>query len=878
MLTFPGAARDARGSVLYDVVGAPTEVIHSGRSEVTGSVNLIVRGSGNVTGTSTGGATQIGLLYSNPPMEIDNIEGSGIRLSFSAGFAAAAPTIVEISNIAIGAHCAGLLTINLLAGAVPVAGDFIRIEGVRGRISRSVAIVPGSDLFVDLQSVNDPAANGFFPDRVRVVKSFDGLNVHVTSTPTQFNIHIEEGFSRAFVDLDASNDGFNSNDRTDSGGNLLGSPTNSTLIVTRMDGLPDGVSGILWPDASSVSETGSVLMLIESNFLGDHGTATYSFESINQVGASDLVVESFVISPGLTFGGGRTNLDDLVATATLGPEATDGASCAPPSGTPARPRFREAFELLITRLSPSTIVKGSSALTLTVHGAGFVPTSAVRWREQSRSTTFSSFSKLTATILESDLEKAGVAPITVRNDVFGDSTSNELIFTISDPALTLFFPQIVSTEASETALDLSEFTAFGLANLSGGIANLTLMARDARGMQIAGDRITNPAFLSLAAGEQAPLIDNEIFGPGFSKQNSVGWVRLESNNDQVVGFFLSFNASLEALDGADVSSDTLTSFVLPEIHRDGFTRIHVANPNDTPAKVSLSLLRADGAPRVTAVDRVIDPDGVLIGPIEEFFPGTAMLESDYLRATADVGVVPIEYFGEAHGDPAALNGQNALIGATTVYSPQYAVGGAWQSVVTVINLSSLGGTVTLKFISNDGVQIGDAQTRILAPRGKLHVTDQDFFVPAEETLREGYLTITSQAIQLAGNVVFGGRGGESFSAALPLVSTLRSRIVFTQVASDDTYYTGIAILNPNDDPASAVIQVFDRNGVVLGSKIVVIPSRRRVSLLLTEIFPELAGVQLRSGYIKMTVNRNVASFALFGSDGVLSAIPAQALR
>ncbi len=809
-------------------------------------------------------------------MEIDNIEGSGIRLSFSAGFAAAAPTIVEIGNIAIGAHCAGLLTINLLAGAVPVDGDFIRIEGVRGRISRSVAIVPGSDLFVDLQSVNDPTANGFFPDRVRVVKSFDGLNVHLTSTATQFNIHIEEGFARAFVDLDANNDGFNSNDRTDSGGNLLGSPTGSTLIVARMDGLPDGVSGVLWPDASSVSETGSVLMLMESDFLGDHATATYSFESSNQVSASDLAVESFVISPGLTFGGGRTNLDDLVATATLGPQATDVAACTPPSGTPSRPRFREAFELLITRLSPSTIVKGSSELTLTVHGAGFVPTSAVRWKEQSRSTTFSSFSKLSATILESDVEKAGVAPITVRNDVFGGSTSNELIFTIGDPALTLFFPQIVSTEASETALDLSEFTAFGLANLSGGIANLTLMARDAKGMQIAGEQITNPAFLSLAAGEQAPLIDNQIFGSGFSKQNSVGWVRLESNNDQVVGFFLSFNASLESLDGADVSPDTLTSFVLPEIHN-GFTRIHVANPNDIPAKVSLNLLRADGAPRVTAVDRVIDPDGVLIGSIEEFFPGTATLESDYLRATADVGVVPIEYFGEAHGDPAALNGQNALVGATTVYSPQYAVGGAWQSVVTVINLSPLGGTVMLKFISNDGIQIGDAQTRILAPRGKLHVTEQDFFVPAEETLREGYLTITSQGIQLAGNVVFGARRGESFSAALPLVSTLRSRIVFSQVASDDTYYTGIAILNPNDDNASAVIQVFDRNGVVLGSKIVVIPSKRRVSLLLIEIFPELAGMQLRSGYVKMTVNRNVASFALFGSDGVLSAIPAQAL-
>src|SRR5437867_3108109 len=81
----------AQGAVRYDVVGSPTEVINTGRSEVTGSINLIVRGTGNVTGTSTGGSAQIGMLYASPAMQIDNTTESGIRLVFSWRFLVASP-------------------------------------------------------------------------------------------------------------------------------------------------------------------------------------------------------------------------------------------------------------------------------------------------------------------------------------------------------------------------------------------------------------------------------------------------------------------------------------------------------------------------------------------------------------------------------------------------------------------------------------------------------------------------------------------------------------------------------------------------------------------------------------------------------------------
>ena len=131
---------------------------------------------------------------------------------------------------------------------------------------------------------------------------------------------------------------------------------------------------------------------------------------------------------------------------------------------------------------------------------------------------------------------------------------------------------------------------------------------------------------------------------------------------------------------------------------------------------------------------------------------------------------------------------------------------------------------------------------------------------------------------MAGSVVFGDPGRTQFSSALPLVSTLRNEVVFSQVASDDTYFTGVAILNPNDSVATAKIEVFNARGTLVASTERNIPPAQRISSVLTEYFPDNLLIQDQSsGYIKVTADRDVASFALFGTRNlsVLSAVPPQ---
>jgi hypothetical protein len=387
-LLLMGFAGASYGAIRFDVIGSPTEVINTGRSEVTGSVTLYVKGPGpHLSGTANGGSAQIALTYTDPAMQIDNTTTSGIRMFFTSGFlkaftqTAASGTvgIVEVRNITLGNQCVGTITINLAPGATPVEGDFIRIEGVRGRIDATVANQPGLDLNVYLQSVNDPAANQFEPDKIRVAKSFPGMNIDIKSDaillcfPTTgkpvsgtaipaYSITISEGFPRAFVGLNSATGAVN--DRVDTGGpwvvgaggtpaattpQLLGKPTQGTQFIVSLTGIPASVKEILWDATVTCAATGAQLVLVADTVIFDStsGTALAKYEYVanNQTGASDTLLESFTLKPLVVLkAGNQTATGEIKAAVTLAPTVACATGCAAPSSVPARPRFLELWQ------------------------------------------------------------------------------------------------------------------------------------------------------------------------------------------------------------------------------------------------------------------------------------------------------------------------------------------------------------------------------------------------------------------------------------------------------------------------------------------------------------------------------------------------------
>jgi hypothetical protein len=373
-----------------------------------------------------------------------------------------------------------------------------------------------------------------------------------------------------------------------------------------------------------------------------------------------------------------------------------------------------------------------------------------------------------------------------------------------------------------------------------------------------------------------PTIDSQIFGPGFRSSSRQGWIHVEGDVPQVIGFFLAFNGTMTTLDGADVSSARLESFLFTEADRHG--QILVANPNYDAVTVNLELVGADGAV-IGGASRKINANGAFAESIESVFAGADLGQTHYVRGRATAGVIPLEYLGGSAGDAAALNGQDPSAGATTVYSPQFVAGGTgWRAAISIVNLSPRPGKATLTFIGDDGLQIGTPRVLEMAPGSKIRIDDPNFFLTAGENLRQGYVQIVTDGIKLVGDVVFGNPGTPPFSTSLALVATPRSDMVFSQVASNETFFTGLAIVNPNEEAATATLTVHDSAGAAVASSVVNIPARGRLSKLATQYFPELQGKNVGSGYISLySVRSNLVAFALFGANNlsVLSAVPAQ---
>jgi DNA-binding beta-propeller fold protein YncE len=87
-------------------------------------------------------------------------------------------------------------------------------------------------------------------------------------------------------------------------------------------------------------------------------------------------------------------------------------------------------------VSPPSLPAGSNALTLSVIGTGFTPSSVVLVNGNSRVPTYKSSTLLLATLMPSDLAQGGTLNITVTNPPPGGGTTGVISFTVADYSVT----------------------------------------------------------------------------------------------------------------------------------------------------------------------------------------------------------------------------------------------------------------------------------------------------------------------------------------------------------------------------------------------------------------------------------------------------------
>jgi DNA-binding beta-propeller fold protein YncE len=111
-----------------------------------------------------------------------------------------------------------------------------------------------------------------------------------------------------------------------------------------------------------------------------------------------------------------------MALLTLATSCKDNTSPSQPNPPPS-----------LYSIEPPSVVAGSAAFTLTLHGADFTGASRVHWAGADRTTTFVSDSVLTASIAAANVAVAGTAAVSVYTGPPGGGTSGELPFTVASP-------------------------------------------------------------------------------------------------------------------------------------------------------------------------------------------------------------------------------------------------------------------------------------------------------------------------------------------------------------------------------------------------------------------------------------------------------------
>ena len=531
----------------------------------------------------------------------------------------------------------------------------------------------------------------------------------------------------------------------------------------------------------------------------------------------------------------------------------------------------------VTGFTPASVAAGSEGFQLQITGWGYVAgKTEVSWNTIKLPSSYVNESELRVDIPASYVAQAYTAEIKVSNPSPGGGAQTKT-FTVTENDVqrtALLYPRLMNVGGEP---DESESTGIVMANLSEADTSLTAWAYGMTGVEIRGERITNPASWPVSPNEQQAIVDSEVFGASLRQENGEGWLKLESTENRVAGFFMIFNDSTTYMDGANALTEGLDEFVFTEIEGEGFTEFNAANPNAEAVTVRLRLWDENGQPKGSEVQRQISGHGLLKEQLTELFSGVEVLEGDYVYVISDGEVVPFEYMGKKPDFVYGLSGQAVAGGDTVMYAPQYvAGGGVYRTTISVVNLDATDGTVTLRLIGDDGIQIGDARVLGIKGRGKLQITDQSFFAETAEQVVTGYVVITSNGVRLAGNVVFGDPERKQFASSLPLVSELLREMVFGHVVTGEIYWTGIAVLNPGGTEADVTIRLYDEWGNLIRSRYVEIPAGRRTIGLLTEYFEGLSEEEFDRGYMRISADQGVASFALFGKGlTFLSAIPAQ---
>lgn len=434
-----------------------------------------------------------------------------------------------------------------------------------------------------------------------------------------------------------------------------------------------------------------------------------------------------------------------------------------------------------------------------------------------------------------------------------------------DKKQTLYFPRM--------SFRLNSWVdGYGFVNSSNNPAQLRFTAYDTSGT---AETSSNP--LALAAKNQAAYNSDGLLNvPGTDVDF---WVIAESDQTGIKAFFETQElvGGLAGLDGAEAVGVTLTSGVVPRVKTVGSydTELFVANPGTEIAV--LTCTGYDGTNVYNANPVNIPPKGFVKLDVFSLFRRAF---DGYLKIQSTVGVVGNAVIKDSNVSISSINIQPSSSYAQTLYAAHLALmPNVYYTEVNLDNPNATAATVTITPYRADGTTFA-APFQVTVPANQcVTLRDTALGLPAGET-SEGWLKVDS-TLAIVGCLTFGNPVDNHYMATLPLQSSGAMDYYFAHVADglfgSTSFFTGLAVVNPGETTASVTIAIYSTSGALLGQVTVNLPARQKYVRLLQFIEGMPALPDPLTGYIRITSNKNIYTFELFGDDvlSFLSAVPAQ---
>ena len=456
------------------------------------------------------------------------------------------------------------------------------------------------------------------------------------------------------------------------------------------------------------------------------------------------------------------------------------------------------------------------------------------------------------------------------------------------PSYSSFVPRMVSNTIW--------FTGIAVANLSDKEAGLDTRHFNNGGIRLQDLTATedviefgpSPKRTPLAPGEQFATTARLLTEAQPEDSTFEGWIHLDVDQKDVVGFFMTGDRLQNRLDGGLLPSGTAQLIVIPEIRIDGEfqTEIIALSPNITGTDVLLTLLNYDGEILETATR--LGFGGVVTNAalkgINGFFSDEAFegFEGGYVVLEVLEGIVAFErYFdGErlASLNGIAVNGPG-VVPAKKLYFPQAVAFGGTSTAVSLLYFGTGTTTVEVVFKDDQGTVVATAEPVALSNRQGFRRDLTDLFPGLVDrgASISGWLEIESSEAGIIGSAELQVFSGLAISA-IPAESSPKKAYAMAHLSEGAGFSTGMAVLYPGAEGTAEVeIGIYTSEGDQVGQKHLSLGPGHREVKLLSELIPGLP--VLATGYAKIMSDQPIVVLELIFSDALnmMSAVPAQPL-